>query len=218
MAFVQFYNELTPQLKENIVFKVINREKNEPLLKTVPHVNYLDLAVIFYYRVTNDPELDGNGYVMITDALMELWKVDVNYLMELALSNTPRILGFKVRGILSTIADYIGEEALTRLAEEEDSYTPLYVATNDNAVFGASVLIYKDALKAIAAKLKSNLYIIPCSVHELIIVTAIDGCEYCVDGLKEMIHHVNTYELSEKDFLSDNLYFYNRISGELGIV
>ncbi len=218
MANVKLYTEFTPEVQENIVFKMINRKKNEGFLKTVPHIDYLDLAIIFYYRNIDNPELDGAGFVMITNALLELWKVDVDYLMELGLSNTPRILGFKVRGILSTIADYIGEEDLQRLAEEEDSHTPLYVATNNNAVYGAGVLIYRNALKALAAKFKSDLYIIPCSIHELIILKVIEGCEYSVYELKAMIHHVNRTELSEEDFLSDNLYFYNRSSGELGIV
>ena len=103
------------------------------------------------------------------------------------------------------------------LVEDEENYTPIYVATNNIAFNGAAVMLYKDALKAIASKLKSDLYIIPSSIHEIIVVKTIEGCEFSTDAIKEMIYNINRNELPPEDFLSDNLYFYNRKTGELGI-
>lgn len=217
MAQVKLYTEFTPMVRDNIVFKVINRDKYQELLKKIPHVDYLDLAIVFYYYLEENKNDKGDCLMQINNEMLELWNVDVNILMAAAIDNTPRIFGFKMRGIFSTIATYLGEESLIDLARKEDSYTPLYVATNNNAFNGAAVMIYRDVLKAIAAKLKSDLYIIPCSIHELIIVKTIEGCEFSTDALKEMIYNVNRTELSAEDFLSDNLYFYNRRTGELGI-
>lgn len=217
MAHIKLYTEFNPEVRENIVFKIINRNKYQELLKKIPHVDYLDLAIVFYYYLPEDGREKGDSLLQINNEMLELWKVDINTLMAAAIDNTPRIFGFKLRGILSTIATYLGEDSLKDIAEEEDNYTPLYVATNNNAFNGAAVLIYKDALKAVAAKFKSDLYIIPCSVHELIIVRTIEGYEFSVDSLKEMIYHVNRTELPPDDFLSDNLYFYNRRTGELCI-
>lgn len=217
MAYIKLYTEFTPEVRENIVFKVINRNKYQELLKKIPHVDYLDLAIVFYYYLPEESSKKGDSLLQINNEMLELWKVDVNTLMAVAIDNTPRILGFKIRGIFSTIATYLGDDSLKDMAEEEDNYTPLYVATNDKACNGAAVLIYKDALKAVAAKFKSDLYIIPCSIHELIIVKTIEGYEFSVDSLKEMIYNINRTELPPEDFLSDNLYFYNRRTGELCI-
>ena len=204
-------------VKDHIVFKLINREKHEEKLKDVPYIDYMDLAIVFYYYIPEIHVEDGNLSIMITNSNIREWKVDVNFLMEAAMENTPRLLGLRVRGIFSTIADYLKDEELAQMAELEDINTPIYVATNNNACHGASVILYKHMLQAMAAKVKSNLYIIPCSIHELIILQAIEDVEYDTTELKEMIQYVNRNELRPSDVLSDNLYFYNRVSGELGI-
>ena len=35
--------------KKHIVYKLVNREKNEELLKQVPSLSYMDLSMVFYY-------------------------------------------------------------------------------------------------------------------------------------------------------------------------
>ncbi|SDB12406.1 hypothetical protein SAMN02910298_00636 [Pseudobutyrivibrio sp. YE44] len=203
-----------------VVFKVVGKERNEELLKMVPHIDYLDLAIIFYLYFKED-ELYGygeTGGLLIQNSFLDYWKVDVNTLMMAAMENTPKHLGLKIRGIFSTIATYLNDDSLMDIAEEEDKATPLYVATNNSALYGAGVLIYKDMLKAMAAKLDSDLFIIPCSVHEIIIGKIMEDCDYSLDSLKEMIWYVNRHDLLEEDVLSDNLYYYKRSTGELGIV
>lgn len=218
MTYVKLHTEFTPQIRENIIFKVINKKKHEELLENIPYIDYLDLAIIFYCYLPEEGNEDSKSFAQIDNSLLEQWNVDVGVLMDAAIENTPRILGLKIRGIFSTIASYIGDEELSEMAELEDSHTPLYVATNNDAVNGAGVLIYKDALKMFAEKIKADLYIIPCSIHEIIIAKAIEGCDMNLDGLKEMIYQVNRTELSPQDYLSDNLYFYNRKEGVLGII
>ncbi|SDH78374.1 hypothetical protein SAMN05421493_10424 [Pseudobutyrivibrio sp. 49] len=204
------------KFNKNIVFKLINKDKNVELLETVPYKEYLDLAVVFYIAHTNDD--DSLKCKVITNELMTSWGVDVDALMGLALENTPRLLGLKIRGILSTIASYTDNEELQSVAEEEDNDLPLYVATNNIAMHGAAVLIYRDLLKAFAARKKSDVYIIPCSVHELIMIPSVECPNIDPVEIKNLIFYVNRNELKEEDFLSDNLYFYNVHNDEVTIV
>ena len=37
--------------KDHIVYKLINYEKNIELLKEIPHIRFLDLAIVFYYLI-----------------------------------------------------------------------------------------------------------------------------------------------------------------------
>ena len=200
-----------------VVFKLINKKANQELLRMVPHIDYLDLAIVFYLHITED-DLDGRkGGILIKNDLLEYWKTDVNSLMTAAMENTPKLLGLRIGGIFSTIASYLEDEALVDIAEEEDKTTPLYVATNSDACYGAGVLIYKDMLKTLAERLESDLFIIPCSIHEIIIGKVMEDCDFSFDSIKDMICHVNSTELKAEEILSDSLYYYNRKAGELGI-
>lgn len=198
------------KFNKSIVFSLINKEKHQELLSNVPHKDYLDMAVIFYAYFTEVKIDDGNASMLVDNQLMEKWGIDVDTLMEHALENTPRLLGLKIRGIFSTIASYMDDEALTEIAEQEDKYTPLYVATNNIATYGAGVVLYKDMLKAFAARKKSDLYIIPCSIHELILVASSECEGLDVKALKNLIEDVNRFDLPKDEILSDSLYFYSR--------
>lgn len=208
----------SPYIKEHIVFKLINRDKNQELLKTIPYVEYMDLAIIFYIYIDDLNDGEYSGGMQIRNEFIRLWGIDVNELMRVAMENTPKHLGLRVRGVFSTIADYIGDEDFMTIAKEEDDYTPLLVATNDYAVNGASVILYKDLLKNVADKLKADLYIIPVSVNEVMLAKIIDGFDIKRNDLKALIHEVNMNELKEEDILSDNLYFYSRANNSLEIV
>ena len=37
MTYVKLHTEFTTQIRENIIFKVINRTKHQELLKKIPH-------------------------------------------------------------------------------------------------------------------------------------------------------------------------------------
>ena len=206
------------KFNKSIIFTLINKEKNQELLSNIPSKDYLDMSVIFYAYINDVKVEGGNASVMVDNQLMEKWGVDADTLMELALENTPRLLGLKIRGIFSTIADYMDDEKLSEIAEEEDKYTPLYVATNNLATHGAAVVLYKDMLKAFAARKKSDIYIIPCSIHELILVSASECEGIDVNELKKLICDVNRFDLREEDVLSDNLYVYKREEDNLSVV
>ena len=49
-------------VKDRIVFKLINTEKNREFLKTVPHTDILDLSVVFYALL----EVSREGAAMMT--------------------------------------------------------------------------------------------------------------------------------------------------------
>jgi hypothetical protein len=54
----------------------------------------------------------------------------------------------------------------------------------------------------------TDLYIIPCSIHELILVPAYDEADpsYLID----MVREVNATEVRPSEVLSDNIYIFKR--------
>lgn len=96
-------------------------------------------------------------------------------------------------------------------AQAESGEIPMYVLSCIDARFGASVLLYPHVIPTVADRLGDDIYIIPSSVHELLILRAGDVED--PQGLIEIIREVNRTEVSPGEILSDSLYAYERGSG-----
>ena len=86
----------------------------------------------------------------------------------------------------------------------EDEVTT-YILTNQKEVDGAIYLMSPEVVGAIAEALEDDLYILPCSVNEVLLVRASE--------LKEMVRDVNETVVSEKDILSYSVYYYDKENG-----
>lgn len=201
--------------KDFVIYKLVNKDHNKELLESVPYVDYLDMAIIFYQACKDfDPE-NGGSCKLITNKLLENSNLRLTDLMQYASENTPRLLGLKINGILTSIAEYSGDYRFLELIGLEEDMFPIYVASNRIQANGAAVILYKDMLKAMAAKLKSDLYVIPCSIHEVILVKVMKNCQMNTAELRRLINEVNHYELRFSDVLSDSLYYFSRSTGVL---
>ena len=90
----------------------------------------------------------------------------------------------------------------------------MYVLSNTKNFNGSAVMLYKDVLKDIATALGNvDLYIIPSSVHELIILPDLGTMDK--KALTAMVRDVNASEVAESEILSDHAYFYNHEEGKL---
>ncbi len=203
--------------KNQLVFKLVNREKNQDLLSRVPHVDYMDLAILFYYYLQELPITDGQATILITNKQMEGWNVGIEDLMEAAIANTPRLLGLSVESIVDTLKSIKPDFNDTSVLEEDGLCSCVYVVSNAKKTNGASVICYKDSLLDLAGRLESDLFIIPSSIHEVLVIPNKAMPEDCVASLRETIAIVNGSELEEQDILSDNLYFYSREENMLKI-
>lgn len=199
------------KIKKHILFKILNREANRKLLEDVPHKTYMDLAIVFYVLIDND--MIGNGTVLIHNNHMQMWNVDVEELYEMAVQNTPRLMPYRFSSMENVVEEIFGtQKAVDFLDNDERSTYDMYVLTNTKKLFGASCLLYDNLLKRISDKLRSSLYIIPSSIHELIIIPQ-NVFPHGREELKEMVQTINANELEQVDVLSDNVYEYDRKVG-----
>ena len=189
----------------HIIFKIINHEKNEELLKDVPHLDYLDLAIVFCYFFS-EGELE-NASILIRNAHMEAWGTDTEALMKFAEYNTNRLLGCTVNNILDYLKKiYDMNDILPMDADEEK--IPLYVLSNRPGLFGAGCILYNGLLKDLSEKMDSDLYVFPSSIHEVIIMPY-EGTEEAMH-FQSLVKEINRTELSVEDILSDSVYYYSR--------
>ncbi len=198
-------------IKGRIVLKLINTEKNRELLKDIPHMEFLDLSIVFQCLISN--ENIGSASVLIHNAHAKLWGVDSRELYRRALQNTPKLLKYQLQSM---------KDVLNELVEPEDGEpdmgsfsgcVPMYVLSNERRTDGAACMLYPNLIEDFSRAIGSSLYIIPSSVHELLLLSA---WHFAVGkGIVSMLRDVIVTQLSIEEVLSDSLYFYDSETKEI---
>ena len=187
-------------IKDKIVYKVVNYRSNEKLLEQVPHKRILDLAVVFYCLLDN--EYGRSATALIYNNNLKNWNVTIDDVYKAALKNTPDLLHSKI----SSMAALFEKCGVNVDGEEVDLKD--YVLTNESKLNGAACILYENVLYDFAQKLGADLYILPSSVHEVILLPKLSMFEK--DELVNMVKEVNTEGVAADEVLSDHVYEYNR--------
>lgn len=80
----------------------------------------------------------------------------------------------------------------------------MYVLTNPDQHLGSGLIVHDKVLRHILDTVGEDIYILPSSVHELIVIpsSVVDDEKY----LTSMVHEINQTEVEPKDRLSDDVY------------
>ncbi len=204
------------KLRENVAFRIINYDRNRELLEKIPHRRFKNLAIV-YFVVIDDIE-NERGIVTIYNNHMEHWNVNEELLYHCAMKNTPRLYQAEIKPMNQVVSDMILKESVEENVDEMIAHVnrmneefPMYVLTNSYRSYGASCILYEGLLMGFASHIEADLYIVPSSVHEVILIP-VDG-DITKDGLDEMVRSVNSTELSKEEILSDSAYLFTRENG-----
>lgn len=189
---------------DRVLFRVINYDMNEEFLKEVPYRRLLDLAIIYYLEV-EDPAI-GKATVILRSREAQRLGLSEETLFRNALANTPRVKPARIESMTSALISLAEGQCMAGLPAEED--LPMYIAGNDDRVFGAAVIAYPDCFRAIADSLGSDLYIIPSSIHELILIATTERFGH--GELSEMVMEINATQVPPQEVLSNHVYTYVR--------
>lgn len=188
-------------IQSKIAYKIIHAEKNEKLLKTIPYVAYLDFAIVFY--ILHEANESGTATIPITYPLLKLWNVSLDALQKTAFENTPTLLPATFKPMQLVIKELSGNNLQYENGEEE----LMYVLSNSLGVFGASCILYRDVLREIGEELGENYYLLPSSIHEMIIVPESKSPNR--EHLNEMVTEINETQVETEDVLSDCVYYFD---------
>jgi len=189
-------------LKSHIFFRLINFKRNINLLKQIPYIKIWDLAVTFHCLVRDK---DGRiSTIRITNEHIKQWGVDVDELYKLAFTNTRRLFPPFLKSMKEVLKEYSCSDSKDN--EDNESY-PMFILTVEKGIYGAFYLLYKNVIRELARLLNSNLYILPSSIHELIIIPMDDSLDK--KFLKRLIMELNESIMTEDEILSDNVYIYS---------
>lgn len=191
-------------VEERIFHKIINYEKNKELLEDIPYFRWHDLAVVFYYAM--EESIFGRASIMIHNNHLDMWGQSAEEVYCRAKDNMRRGMPEVLLPLKMLLEEMTGMNV-----EEND--LPLYVLTNKERMFGASAMLYSEKMKELADRLRSDLLILPSSVHEVLLLSDDRKQEY--EFYRQMVHEVNTTQVDPEEILSFNLYRYDREKKEI---
>ena len=189
------------EIQSKIVYKVISAGKNEEFLKAVPVIYYLDLAIVFYILFEVDDS--GTATIPITNELMELWGTNARELYEIAKKNSPLLLPATLKPMRVVIEELLGNECESCILDDDI----MFVLTNQLRNFGAACILYGDILEQINGQLDENYYILPSSIHEVIIIP--ESQSPGKEQLLEMVAEINETQVDPEEVLSNQVYYYD---------
>ena len=192
-------------IKPKIQIRLLKREWNKKYINSLVYREWLDFAIILVVRVS-EKEV-GSAVASVSKSMLAALQIDEKELWNAAFENLQKEYFF-VQDIRSI---FIGE---TRQSQEG---TGVFVATNWNFQYGARVILRKDILKDFAEKNGYNLFILPSSQNEILILG--DNGEMQAEDLKEMVSSINGDPklISKEEVLSNSVYYYDYEQDEVRI-
>lgn len=206
---ISFFTDFA-KVKTRIIFKLVNYDRNKELLSKVPHVRYLDLAIVFNCFVNSTEE--GYATILIHHHHLSFWNISTDELYNLAMKNTPHLLQYQLQNMSDVILNLFFEDE-SQIPQDSIPDFPMYVLSNVTKLNGSGCILYEDLLSDIAETLDSDFYILPSSIHEVLLIPVESASSY--EELSSMVKEINNTQLAREEVLSDLVYFYSRHSGKI---
>ena len=161
--------------------RLISYQKNKEFLSLVPHRRILDLAII--YQLVFEGTDTTMGAAVVYQDHCRIWEVTEDILFQTAIASMIR----RFPPSLNSVEALIG---LPELPVQSD-FPHLFALTNSKAFFGASVIMYPGILRTAAKKLGGAYYILPSSMHEVLLLAKDKDTD--PSQLKEIAQHNGFY-------------------------
>lgn len=215
------------KVKDKIIAVPVNVAKNKDLLKNVPHVMYLDFAVVYRIALSNNDDVFMS--TLVSNEEFSSWDIPLHELHFTALKNSGK--EFVCNSI--SIREYLVESVKAGMKEkripeevikaEIDTYISgfsevfaendrLTVVSNKQHVYGAAAILYDELFKNLLKNPDNILLIFPVSVNDIVTFSVMENPDI-FPLLKDIAYIVCGQELSSSEFLSDNAYVYDKENG-----
>lgn len=224
------------QVRARLACRLVNLEKNRALLEQVPHQIWLDLAVVPCCILMGD-EL-GCACILIRYSHMRRWGIDEESLLEEARINMQQILRPECEPMKDFLFDMMRQAVEEQLPEAESGMEAeqeylldrvagilagrreaegkeMFILSNTQHFYGASVLLYPDVLSRLIGEAK-GFFILPSSVHEVLLLA--DTGKESRRALYRMVNEVNERNVPPEEFLSDSVYYFDKKEGRIRIL
>ena len=179
------------KVKDRVCARFVNTKYEKAELQDMPCQKFLDLTVVFYLKI---PTMDGRKRGFSID------------------HNVMKALGQDVDGLFTQAVRNIKAEEMVILplgeaagmSEELSEVVGIYVMTNQDGILGTSLILSKQARENIVACFGEEVYLLPSSRHEFILVPVSEMIG-TIKELSQMVREINQ-TLHPKDILGETIY------------
>ena len=186
-------------VRDKVYPVLISTEKNRELLKELVSVPLMDMSIVYMVRF----ELPGNrsANMKISRKLLKGYRISAEELQAQAMEN------MKKEGYgISLLRDCLGEVCGTEHQEiMEMEWPQMYILTNACRSYGAAGILDRKLLREFAGD--RNFYILPSSVHEMLLVPADNDGER--ETFNSIVAEVNKTQVEQEERLTDHCYYYD---------
>lgn len=200
-------------VRDKVIYKLINTDKNTELLQHIPHIAFHDLSIVFQVAIAR--ETFGNAYILIRNEHLATWGVSLDRIYDDACHNTPIMNKYEIKEIDDAIRELMLSKEPEEPKEMEQAPLSMFVLGNSYGYQGAACILYPDLLKKFADSINSNLYIIPMTIHEVLLLPTKDSFRLGYEEFKNMIREINVTQVPDEDILSNSLYYYDRNADDI---
>ena len=197
-------------LKDKLQIRIYDPDFSRDLLegKVVTHIG--DFALVYMATLYESEKKLGN--LMFTPELMDALGIDIQTLHRDAM-----ISDMNYEPVLFTTEDLIEAFAINlfnRKVRMRGDKLPMLTLTKGNQMNGASLILHKSIRKKIGDIVGGNFYVLPSSIHEVMIIPE-EGFE--AGELSKLVSTCNSQLYTEtnlKDILSDKVQWFS-MDGEI---
>ena len=191
---------------------IMSKKMNSKLLKNLVYTTYLDFAVCYTIRLNELVEDTDEAIVSIRvrDDMLDRWGINEDELHNKALENM-KYDGYNIKSMATVIKELMFNcdgNCDCPIEEIENVESEMYVLTNRSKIRGATGILNQELLEQFAEQFNSNYYILPSSVHEVILLIEEESMD--VGELNEMVRQINEDQVPREDVLEDHVYYYDR--------
>ena len=183
------------KVKDLVTVRAIGVSRNTELLQTVPCRIHGDIALI--YQVSKTARDETTMTVRITNDMMKLYGLTEPQLYATAMENSQRLQKVTCRPMGEVIGDLLGPGDA---AAFDEGPARLYVLSTESLQFGAAALFYPGVIEKIGKNIPEGFYVLPSSVHEVLILPKNQGEKAM---LENMVREINETQVAPDEVLSD---------------
>lgn len=204
-------------MREKVAFQLIQTKTNTELLQEVPNREFLDLSIVYYILLESAGNRQETAILLVKNEHIRQWNVCEEMLYKQAIENMAKMFKpcfFTMEQVIKGEGEHETEagQNLLDMPAIPTTFVPaeekgMFILTNPSGCFGAACIAYPGVLERIGRILKEDYYLLPSSVHEVVIVSCSYGMES--DVMDEIVQSINQKHLTREEILSDHSYIFD---------
>lgn len=187
-------------IRSNLIIRLVNKANIPTDRVVLPIID--DIYATF--GILMEENYDSNAIVVITDKMLADYGKTAMEIYNDALANLEK--KYELKSMTEVLKEMCPD--MSWLVGEDNN--GMYVLTVKNKQNGAACVLNRNIMDAVSRKINSkNIFIIPSSIHEVLIVDRDYFGDMTAEDVTDMIGSVNETEVAPNEVLSEHAYTYN---------